>query len=115
MKKIGSFISLKNETSLQDLSIEDYQNRFGDVSCPGDSLLVSPVQKTSFRLRADSFETDSELSREDGDSMPEISNLSGSLPGETMFRQIDYLWLFNPFLHFSKRQKMTLDESTLSV
>jgi len=47
--------------------------------------------------------------------MPEISNLSGSLPGETMFRQIDYLWLFNPFLHFSKRQKMTLDESTLSV
>lgn len=44
--------------------------------------------------------------------MPEIANLSGNI--ET-FRQVDYLWLFNPYLHFSKRNTMALEESALTL
>jgi len=68
------------------------------------------------RIRANSFETDSDLSLENGDNVPEIANLSGSLQDDTTtFRQIDYMWLFNPFLKFSQRQNIVLDESSLTV
>jgi hypothetical protein len=30
------------------------------------------------------------------------------------FRQIDYLWLFNPYLHFNQRPGFALDDSCLS-
>ncbi len=85
--------------------------RLGQAECPDDSLLLSPANET-FRLRANSFGTDSELSLEEVDSVPEIANLSGN---HEAFRQIDYLWLFNPYLNFSKRQSMALDESALTI
>lgn len=77
-------------------------------------MLLSP-DKNSFRLRANSFETDSDLSLENVDNVLEISNLSESLRDDTTFRQIDYMWLFNPFLKFSQRKNMVLDESSLTV
>ena len=77
-------------------------------------MLLSP-DKNSFRLRANSFETDSDLSLENVDNVLEISNLSESLRDESTFRQIDYMWLFNPFLKFSQRKNMVLDESSLTV
>ena len=77
-------------------------------------MLLSP-DKNSFRLRANSFETDSDLSLENVDNVLEISNLSESLRDDTTFRQIDYIWLFNPFLKFSQRKNMVLDESSLTV
>ena len=77
-------------------------------------MLLSP-DKNSFRLRANSFETDSDLSPENVDNVLEISNLSESLRDDTTFKQIDYMWLFNPFLKFSQRKNMVLDESSLTV
>ena len=77
-------------------------------------MLLSP-DKNSFRLRANSFETDSDLSLENVDNVLEISNLSESLRDDSTFRQIDYMWLFNPFLKFSQRKNMVLDESSLTV
>lgn len=31
------------------------------------------------------------------------------------FRQIDYLWLFNPYTHFNERKGFILDDSCLSI
>jgi len=31
------------------------------------------------------------------------------------FRQVDYLWLFNPFTHFDKRADFVLQDSSLSL
>ena len=57
MKKNESLLSAQKQTSLQDISIEDLD------LCPDDSLLFSP-ENNAFRLRANSFGTDSELSLE---------------------------------------------------
>ena len=59
MKKNESLLSAQKQTSLQDISMEDLDLRL----CPDDSLLVSP-ENNAFRLRANSFGTDSELSLE---------------------------------------------------
>lgn len=59
------------------MSMEDLNMRLGQAECPDDSLLISPVNE-NFRLRANSFGTDSELSLEEVDSVPEIANLSGN-------------------------------------
>lgn len=31
------------------------------------------------------------------------------------FRQIDYIWLFNPFYKFNERKGFTLDDSSLTL
>lgn len=31
------------------------------------------------------------------------------------FRQLDFLWLFNPYINFSERQGFRLEESVLSL
>lgn len=31
------------------------------------------------------------------------------------FRQIDYLWLFNPFTHFNERPGFVLDDANLTL
>jgi hypothetical protein len=59
------------------MSLEDLDVRLGHAVCPDDSLLLSPANQ-GFKLRANSFGTDSELSSEEEDSVPEISNQSGS-------------------------------------
>ena len=43
-----------------------------------------------------------------------VSPMAGELVEWTSFRQIDYLWLFDPLLKFSERQGLKLDESSLS-
>ena len=63
MKKNESLLSAQKQSSLQDISMEDLDLRLSKAVCPDDSLLVSP-ENDAFRLRANSFGTDSELSLE---------------------------------------------------
>ena len=33
----------------------------------------------------------------------------------TVFRQVDYLWIFDPFVNFKQRQNFVLDDSSLTL
>lgn len=33
----------------------------------------------------------------------------------TVFRQVDYLWIFDPFVNFKQRKNFVLDDSSLSL
>jgi hypothetical protein len=49
----------------------------------------------------------SDDSEEENDIVPPIKVIP--------FRQVDYLWLFNPFTHFDQRQDFVLQDSSLSL
>lgn len=51
-------------------------------------------------------------SSEENDKVSDHTNLQDEVPP---FRQIDYLWLFNPFYKFNERNGFVLDDSSLTL
>jgi len=52
---------------------------------------------------------------EDDERADFVSPMAGELVEWTSFRQIDYLWLFDPVLKFSERKDLKLEEECLTV
>lgn len=44
-----------------------------------------------------------------------VSPMAGDLVEWTSFRQIDYLWLFDPIMKFRERQGLKLEESSIKA
>jgi hypothetical protein len=44
-----------------------------------------------------------------------VTPMAGELVEWTSFRQIDYLWLFDPLLKFSERKELKLEESSITA
>lgn len=65
-------------------------------------------QSDPLALVIDRKDSDDMRSSEDNDIVDEQI---GALP----FRQIDYLWLFNPYIEFNKRADFVLDDASLSL
>lgn len=79
---------------------------------PSDDNLLSPSDDAPvFRLKAPSFDgldSSSDDSGEIKDGVEILHNKSSSNQhshshSDLTFRQLDYLWLFDPHMHFNKR------------
>ena len=47
--------------------------------------------------------------------MPSESNSVGIVHSQLEFRQLDYLWLFDPFIRFRDRSDLKLEDHQLSL
>ena len=52
---------------------------------------------------------------ESDENNDQVTPMAGELVDWTGFRQLDYLWLFDPVLKFSERAELKLEESFITA
>lgn len=85
-----------------------------------EDMLLSPNDGPVFQLQSPSFDG-SQSSASDPEEKHDMMGMDDQFSGsnqphsEMTFRQLDYLWLFDPFLQFNKRSDFRHDDSFLSI
>lgn len=59
--------------------------------------------------------SDSNSSMESDENNDQVTPMAGELVEWTTFRQLDYLWLFDPVLSFSQRAGLKLEENCITA
>jgi len=89
---------------------------FGDFP-DHDCEMNQSSEPALFKLRAPSIGDDSDMvGSEEQDQMhldqESVSQMSHS---DLAFRQLDFLWLFDPYLNFKQRPNFKLDDAMLTL
>lgn len=88
-----------------------------DFADSGDQEMNDHVEP-GFKLRADSMKSgdSDQLGSEEQDKMCiDYQSVSQVCHSEMAFRQLDYLWLFDPYLNFKQRTNFRLDDALLTL
>lgn len=103
----------QRKSSLND-GLEDIEMLPANDSPLLDGSPLDDRQTQGFTLRIDNEDSDSDM-ESSGEEADMVLLPVKDDKAMNLFRQLDYLWLFNPYMQFNERPNFKLDEGSLTA
>ena len=110
-----SNIRKPRRSSISGIDIDTQMELNGVPVMSAERVSAFQINQASLMVPGLADISDSNSSMESEENNDFVSPMAGEVVEWTNFRQIDYLWLFDPILKFSERAEMELEESSLST